>query len=148
MKLDVTIGIRADPCTIGMVGQTSSGMMSPRGGMLVGTTTAGRRSEAGISQSRHTRIVTYKDFVACQPPKFEGEKDPIISSWWLSEKVGAFLTSFCPADVKVRFAANLLRGPAQDWWNVVNGSRSPEKIEALTWEQFTEMFKAEFAPQI
>ncbi|KAJ9537460.1 hypothetical protein OSB04_030193 [Centaurea solstitialis] len=27
-------GIRADTCTIGMVGQTSSGMMSPRGGML------------------------------------------------------------------------------------------------------------------
>ncbi|KAJ9544548.1 hypothetical protein OSB04_024255 [Centaurea solstitialis] len=82
------------------------------------------------------------------PLKFEGEKDPIIFARWISEIEGAFLTSFCPADVKVRFTANLLRGPAKDWWNVVNGSRTPEQIGALTWEEFTEMFRAEFAPQI
>ncbi|KAJ9553505.1 hypothetical protein OSB04_017550 [Centaurea solstitialis] len=114
----------------------------------VGTATAGRGNEAGSSQSGLTRAVMYKDFSACHPPKFEGEKDPIISARWISEIKGAFLTSFCPANVKVRFAANLLRGPAKDCWNVVNGSRTPEQIGALTWEEFTGMFRAEFAPQI
>ncbi|KAJ9539429.1 hypothetical protein OSB04_032162 [Centaurea solstitialis] len=80
--------------------------------------------------------------------KVRRRKDPIISARWISEIEGAFLTSFCPADVKVRFAVNLLRGLVKNWWNVVNGSRTLEQIGALTWEEFTGMFRAEFAPQI
>ncbi|KAJ9544424.1 hypothetical protein OSB04_024131 [Centaurea solstitialis] len=65
-----------------------------------------------------------------------------------AEVEGAFLTSFCPAEVKVRYAANLLRGPVKDWWGIVNRSRTQEHIGALTWETFLEMFHAEFVPQI
>ncbi|KAJ9544397.1 hypothetical protein OSB04_024104 [Centaurea solstitialis] len=106
------------------------------------------RSITGGLNLKQSRTVTYKDFSACQPPKFEGEKDPIISSRWVSEVEGVFLTSFCFTEVKGRFATNLFRGPAKDWWNVVNNSRKPEQIGDLMWEEFTEMFKAEFVPQI
>ncbi|KAJ9542729.1 hypothetical protein OSB04_029235 [Centaurea solstitialis] len=78
----------------------------------------------------------------------QNRADPIVASRWISEVEGAFLTSFCPAEVKVRYAANLLRGPAKDWWGVVNSSRTQEQIGALTWEAFLEMFRAEFVPQI
>ncbi|KAJ9545159.1 hypothetical protein OSB04_024866 [Centaurea solstitialis] len=114
----------------------------------VQTATGGRVSGAGSSQSGHTRNVTFKDFMACQPPNFLGEKDPVISSRWVSEVEGAFLTSFSPAEVKVRFAANLLRKAAKDWWNVVCSSRTPEQVEAMTWEEFKGLFKAEFEPQV
>ncbi|KAJ9539506.1 LOW QUALITY PROTEIN: hypothetical protein OSB04_032239 [Centaurea solstitialis] len=114
----------------------------------VQTATGGRVSGAGSSQSGHTRNVTFKDFMACQPPNFLGEKDPVISSRWVSEVEGAFLTSFSPAEVKVRFAANLLRKAAKDWWNVVYSSRTPEQVEAMTWEEFKGLFKAEFEPQV
>ncbi|KAJ9561564.1 hypothetical protein OSB04_006724 [Centaurea solstitialis] len=114
----------------------------------VNTAMAGRGSVAGSSSTGQNRAVGFKDFAACQLPHFGGEKDPIVASRWISEVEGAFLTSFCPAEVKVRYAANLLRGPAKDWWGVVNGSRTQEQIGALTWEAFLEMFRAEFVPQI
>ncbi|KAJ9539061.1 hypothetical protein OSB04_031794 [Centaurea solstitialis] len=81
----------------------------------------GRVHEAGSLQSGHTRNVTFKEFMVCQPPSFQGEKDPIISSRWISEVEGEFLTSFCPAEVK---------------------------IAAMTWEEFKVLFKAEFEPQV
>ena len=68
----------------------------------------------GSSQSDQSRVVNYKDLSACQPPIFEGKKDPIASTHWISEVEGAFRTSFCTAEVKVRSAVNLLRGPAKD----------------------------------
>ncbi|KAJ9546254.1 hypothetical protein OSB04_025961 [Centaurea solstitialis] len=114
----------------------------------VNSATAGRGSVAGSSSTGQNRAVGFKDFAACQPPHFGGDKDPIVASRWISEVEGAFLTSFCPAEVKVRYAANLLRGPAKDWWGVVNSSRTQEQIGALTWEAFLEMFRAEFVPQI
>ncbi|KAJ9562158.1 hypothetical protein OSB04_007318 [Centaurea solstitialis] len=85
----------------------------------VETAMARRRNEAGSSQSGHTRMVE-----------------------------GVFLTSFCPTEVKVRVASNLLRGPTKDWWNVIARSRTPEQIGAMTWEDFIELFKTEFEPQI
>ncbi|KAJ9557296.1 hypothetical protein OSB04_011910 [Centaurea solstitialis] len=114
----------------------------------VNSAMAGRGSVAGSSSTGQNRAVGFKDFAACQPPHFGGDKDPIVASRWISEVEGAFLTSFCPAEVKVRYAANLLRGPAKDWWGVVNSSRTQEQIGALTWEAFLEMFRAEFVPQI
>ncbi|KAJ9547715.1 hypothetical protein OSB04_020258 [Centaurea solstitialis] len=85
------------------------------------SSSGGRVNEAGSSQSGHPRNVTFKDFMACQPPNFQGEKDPVVSSRWISEVEGAFLTSFSPAEVK---------------------------IAAMTWEEFKELFKAEFEPQV
>ncbi|KAJ9544945.1 hypothetical protein OSB04_024652 [Centaurea solstitialis] len=114
----------------------------------VNSAMAGRGSVAGSSSTGQNRAVGFKDFAACQPPHFGGDKDPIVASRWISEVEGAFLTSFCPAEVKVRYAANLLRGPAKDWWGVVNSSRTQEQIGAFTWEAFLEMFRAEFVPQI
>ena len=37
---------------------------------------ASRGNSVGSSQSGQSRVVNYKDFSACQPPMFEGKKDP------------------------------------------------------------------------
>ncbi|KAJ9558259.1 LOW QUALITY PROTEIN: hypothetical protein OSB04_012873 [Centaurea solstitialis] len=109
---------------------------------------ASRGSGAGSSSTGQNRAVGFKDFTACQPPHFGGEGNPIVATRWITEVEGAFLTSLCPAEVKVRYAANLLRGPAKDWWGLINSTRTQEEIGALTWEAFLEMFRAEFIPQI
>ena len=70
---------------------------------------ASRGNGVGSSQSGLSRVVNYKDFSACQPPIFEGKRDPIASSRCISGVEGGFRTSFCMAEVKVRFAVNLLR---------------------------------------
>ena len=88
----------------------------------------------GSSQSGQSRVVNYKDFSAYQPPIFEGKKDPVASTRWIYEVEGAFRTSFCSAEVKVRFAVNLLRGRAKDWWYLIVRSRTEEQVDGMTWE--------------
>ena len=51
----------------------------------VETAMAGRGNGVGSSQSGQSRVVNYKDFSACQPPIFEGKKDPVASTRWISE---------------------------------------------------------------
>ncbi|KAJ9550422.1 hypothetical protein OSB04_014467 [Centaurea solstitialis] len=107
---------------------------------------ASRPNGSGSSQT--SRVTSYKDFTACQPPFFQGQKDPVASTRWLTEIEGAFFTSSCATEVKVRYASNLLRGPAKDWWNILYHAKGPEQIEAMTWEQFKELFKEQYVPQV
>ncbi|KAI3518313.1 hypothetical protein L1887_06895 [Cichorium endivia] len=109
---------------------------------MIATATSGT---SGLGQPRG---MTYRDFSACQPPQFQGKRDPITSSHWITEIEGAFRTCFCPADAKVRFAANLLRGPAKDWWEIEVNARTEAGIDAMTWEEFKEIFKEQFMPMI
>ncbi|KAJ9565015.1 hypothetical protein OSB04_000981 [Centaurea solstitialis] len=109
---------------------------------------AARPGGSGGSGGGQSRVTTYKDFSACQPPQFNGQKDPVASSRWISEVEGAFLTSSCSEEMKVRYASNLLRKAAKDWWNLINQTRTPEQIAAMTWEQFKELFKEQYVPQV
>ncbi|KAJ9543618.1 hypothetical protein OSB04_023325 [Centaurea solstitialis] len=86
-----------------------------------------RANGSGGSNGGQARVTSYKDFMACQPPQFDGQKHPIASSRWLADVEGAFLTSACSEEVKVRYASNLLRKARKDWWNIV-------EIERLTSE--------------
>ncbi|KAJ9563463.1 hypothetical protein OSB04_008623 [Centaurea solstitialis] len=74
--------------------------------------------------------------------------NPVASSRWISEVEGAFLTSSCSEEMKVRYASNLLRKAAKDWWNLINRTRTPEQIAVMTWEQFKELFKEQYVPQV
>ncbi|KAJ9562962.1 hypothetical protein OSB04_008122 [Centaurea solstitialis] len=115
---------------------------------VVEAAVAARPSGSGGSGGGQSRVVTYKDFSACQPPQFNGQKDPVASSRWISEVEGAFLTSSCSEEMKVRYASNLLRKAAKDWWNLINRTRTPEQIAVMTWEQFKELFKEQYVPQV
>ncbi|KAJ9535388.1 hypothetical protein OSB04_un001497 [Centaurea solstitialis] len=115
---------------------------------VVEAAVAARPSGSGGSSGGQSRVVTYKDFSACQPPQFNGQKDPVASSRWISEVEGAFLTSSCSEEMKVRYASNLLRKAAKDWWNLINRTRTPEQIAVMTWEQFKELFKEQYVPQV
>ncbi|KAJ9557274.1 hypothetical protein OSB04_011888 [Centaurea solstitialis] len=109
---------------------------------------AARPGGSGGSAGGQSRVTTYKDFSACQPPQFNGQKDPVASSRWISEVEGAFLTSSCSEEMKVRYASNLLRKAAKDWWNLINRTRTPEQIAVMTWEQFKELFNEQYVPQV
>nr|GFA36884.1 zinc finger, CCHC-type, retrotransposon Gag domain protein [Tanacetum cinerariifolium] len=58
-------------------------------------------------------MATYRDFTACEVPKFDGALDPITSTRWLDAVEGAFLTSNCKEKNKVNFASNFLRDSAK-----------------------------------
>ncbi|GKC92436.1 hypothetical protein Tco_1157878 [Tanacetum coccineum] len=49
----------------------------------------------GIMKDFRNEMATYRDFMACDVPKFDGTLDPIASTRWLSVVEGAFRTSNC-----------------------------------------------------
>jgi len=89
--------------------------------------------EARGGDQPRLRTVTYRDFSACQPPIFEGLRNPLVSQWWITEVEGAFRTSFCPDESRVPFAVNLLRGAAKDWWELMSQQLTEVEVIAMTW---------------
>ena len=91
---------------------------------------------------------SFRDFSACNPPQFEGKRDPILSIRWISDIEGAFRTSHCAAGNKVTYAVTYLRKSARSWWEFMLKKYSSEEIDTMTWEHFKEIFTEQFIPQI
>ncbi|KAI3715290.1 hypothetical protein L6452_22267 [Arctium lappa] len=88
-----------------------------------------------------TREFQYRDLSACAPLEFKGDPNPIISMRWISYIECAFLTSGCPDNLKVRFAVNLLRDGAKDWYAT---ALTLAERTTMTWEEFVTRFRAEY----
>ncbi|GJR54475.1 putative nucleotidyltransferase, ribonuclease H [Tanacetum coccineum] len=73
-------------------------------------------------------MTTYRDFTACDVPKFDGALDPIASTRWLAavEGIGA--------------------SGAKMWWEGKVCEKGEEWIGACTWKEFKELFNAKFTP--
>ncbi|KAJ9544224.1 hypothetical protein OSB04_023931 [Centaurea solstitialis] len=71
-------------------------------------------STSGSNNQAHSWDNTFKDFMACQPPHFEGRKDPIACFRWITAAEGAFRTCSFPEGMKVFFAMNQLRDAGKD----------------------------------
>ncbi|GJW94777.1 zinc finger, CCHC-type, retrotransposon gag domain protein, partial [Tanacetum coccineum] len=72
--------------------------------------------KGGMMSDSRNEMATYRDFTACDVPKFDGMLDPIACTKWLSAVEGAFRTSGCKEKNKVNFASNFLRDSAKMWW--------------------------------
>ncbi|KAJ9546535.1 LOW QUALITY PROTEIN: hypothetical protein OSB04_019078 [Centaurea solstitialis] len=105
----------------------------------IDTTFASHGSASGSNNLAQSRANTFKDFMACQPPHYEGWKDPIACSRWIAAVEGAFRTCSCPEGMKVFFAMNLLRDVGKDWWGLILKSHTEEQISTMTWEAFREL---------
>ncbi|GKD42301.1 zinc finger, CCHC-type, retrotransposon gag domain protein [Tanacetum coccineum] len=100
----------------------------------------------GIMKDFMNEMDTYRDFTACDVPKFDGTLDLIASTRWLSAVNGAFRTSCCKEKNKVNFASNFLRDSAKMWWDGTVCEKSGEWIGSCLWKDFKELFNAEYAP--
>jgi hypothetical protein len=96
----------------------------------------------------HQREFSYKEFSACSPPLFTGSTDPITCMRWISDVEGAFLTSNCPENAKVRCASNLLRDAAKDWWSTWTKAMTNPEISEMPWEDFVARFRTQYVPQV
>ncbi|GJW94810.1 hypothetical protein Tco_0174482 [Tanacetum coccineum] len=72
--------------------------------------------KGGIMNDYRNDMATYRDFTACNVPKFDGALDPIFSTRWLAAVKGAFRTSNFKEKNKVNFASNFLCDRAKMWW--------------------------------
>ncbi|KAJ9564756.1 LOW QUALITY PROTEIN: hypothetical protein OSB04_000722 [Centaurea solstitialis] len=114
----------------------------------IDTAFASRGSTSGSNNQAQSRSSTFKDFMACQPPHYEGRKDPIACSRWVPAVEGEFRTCGCPDGVKVCYAANLLRDAGKDWWGLILKSHTEEQISTMTWDAFKVLFEEQFSPRV
>ena len=61
---------------------------------------------------RSTKGCSYKEFAACKPPSFKGERDPILASRWIREMEIVFDTFKCAKSEKVIYALSVLKADA------------------------------------
>ena len=107
-----------------------------------------RLSTATAAGGGPPRGFTYRDFSACTPPEFKGELDPTAALRWISDMEGVFHTCSCPENLKVRYALNLLRGPAKDWWKLQAAGMTEVQLGALLWGEFVERFRRQYVPRV
>ncbi|GJT21520.1 zinc finger, CCHC-type, retrotransposon gag domain protein [Tanacetum coccineum] len=100
----------------------------------------------GIMNDYRNEMATYRDFTACDVPKFDGALDPIASTIWLAAVEGAFHTSNYKEKNKVNFASNFLRDSAKMWWEGKVCEKGEERVGSCTWKQFKELFNSEYTP--
>ena len=83
-------------------------------------------------------------FMAHHPPSFRGGGDPMIADHWFRQVERVLEAMEITSDVtKISLATFQLEGESQVWWDWVKASRNSE---AMTWEEFRELFMGKFFP--
>ena len=83
-------------------------------------------------------------FIAHHPLAFREEGDPMVADHWFRQDEGVLEAMEITSNVtKIRLATFQLEGESQVWWDWVKASRN---LEAMTWEEFRELFMGKFFP--
>ena len=84
-------------------------------------------------------------FRAHHPPTFTGEGDPMVADHWFMQIENILEAMEITSDTaRIRLAAFQLEGEAQVWWRWARASRD---LEAMTWEEFQELFMSKYFPE-
>lgn len=135
------------PPIVAEIKEDMGSMMDQKLSVLWATKETTTATQVVVPTPRAAREVSYRDFSACDAPKFHGVLDPVKCAEWIEDVEGAFLISKCAEDCKVVFASNLLRGAAKRWWTQLRKEKK-EAIATLTWEEFTKLFTDQYAPKV
>ena len=98
------------------------------------TIVGGQSQETPIEReaSRPTRGCSYKEFAACKPPTFKGERDPVVAMRWIMEMETAFDTCKCSNQDKVVYARSMLKADATYWWEMESGGKPSELAKSTS----------------
>ncbi|XP_021991921.1 uncharacterized protein LOC110888718 [Helianthus annuus] len=98
-------------------------------------------------KAKEKKGCSYNKFMACKPPIFNGEVDPIACQRWISDIEGVFERMHCDESDFVAYGTGQLRGQAKDWWDNLRNERGVEAIRAMTWEDFKAPFLKHHSPK-
>ncbi|KAJ9545125.1 hypothetical protein OSB04_024832 [Centaurea solstitialis] len=125
-------------------GREDFGMTSPPATVIGGGSQQTSPASGELPKSTHG--CSYKTFVACKPPVYKGERDPVLALRWIEEVEMVFETCKCAAEDKIVFARLMLKADALHWWNVETGGRGTEAVRTMTWKSFVAKFRSQFCP--
>ncbi|XP_022003659.1 uncharacterized protein LOC110901118 [Helianthus annuus] len=98
-------------------------------------------------EAKEKKGCSYNKFMACKPPIFNVEVDPIACQRWISDIEGVFERTHCDESDFVAYGTGQLRGQAKDWWDNLRNERGVEAIRAMTWEDFKTPFLKHHSPK-
>ncbi|KAJ0559852.1 putative nucleotidyltransferase, Ribonuclease H [Helianthus annuus] len=90
---------------------------------------------------------SYKEFMACKPPIYNGEVDPIICQRWISDVEGVFERTHCDEGDFVAYGTGQLRNQAKDWWDNKKKEMGTEAARAMSWDEFKVPFLKHHSPK-
>ncbi|KAJ0430866.1 putative transcription factor interactor and regulator CCHC(Zn) family [Helianthus annuus] len=94
-----------------------------------------------------TKACPYNEFMACKPPIYNGEVDPIVCQRWISDIEGVFERTHCDETDFVAYGIGQLRGQARDWWDNLKKEQGIEATRTMTWEEFKVPFLRHHSPE-
>ena len=83
----------------------------------------------------------YKRLSSHQPPKYDGEPDPVRFEDWIAEMEKLLEAINCSSRMKVKLATFYLTCTAELWWRTVKQTA----IDS-TWEEFIKKLRDQFYP--
>lgn len=89
-------------------------------------------------------LIMIESFMSLDPPEFKGTTDPIKARAWLREMEKTFEIVGVEENKKTIFAAYLLKGEANFWWEA---KMTTEGTGTITWTRFTELFLEKYVPK-
>nr|GEW23699.1 hypothetical protein [Tanacetum cinerariifolium] len=101
-------------------------------------------TETGSKTVRPTRECTYKDYLNCEPLKFNGIEGVIGLTRWFERIESMSSISNCTAENQVKFASCTLIGSALTWWNSYMRAVSQEVTYAMPWKTLKQMMTANY----
>ncbi|GJS71397.1 hypothetical protein Tco_0704238 [Tanacetum coccineum] len=93
-----------------------------------------------------SRGCTYKEFLACNPKKYDGKGGAIVYTLWIEKMESVQDMSGCRDSQKVKYTASSFVGKALTWWNSQIHTRGREATIGMSWEDFKILTREEFCP--
>nr|XP_043630037.1 uncharacterized protein LOC122601335 [Erigeron canadensis] len=85
-----------------------------------------------------------KSFTIVNPPKYNGDPDPIVRTRWINEVEGAFRITKTPLEDKTLYGSSLLCDRAKLWWDGEIVKKGEEATVGMEWADFKVAFFKEF----
>ncbi|XP_074355258.1 uncharacterized protein LOC141693960 [Apium graveolens] len=102
-------------------------------------------TRGGGPQDQQTpSTVTFKSFKSLNPPEFKGTTDPVEARVWLREIEKTFEIVDVKEEKKTIFAAYMLKGEANYWWEA---KKTLETTFPIPWTRFTKLFLEKYFPK-
>nr|GEV21272.1 reverse transcriptase domain-containing protein [Tanacetum cinerariifolium] len=95
-------------------------------------------------QGNDRRGCTYKEFLACNPKKYDGNGGAIVYTCWIKKIESVHDMSGCRNSQRVKYIASLFVGKALTWWNSEIHAQGREADVGMSWEDFRTLTREEF----
>ncbi|GKA60317.1 reverse transcriptase domain-containing protein [Tanacetum coccineum] len=89
-----------------------------------------------------------QEFMACNPKDYDGKGGVIVYTRWIKKMESVQDMSGCRANEKVKYTVISFSGKALTWWNTQVQTRGREAAVGMTWEDFKDLMRKEFCPNI